>query len=184
MRLYLVRHPQPLIAPGICYGSTNLSVAADELARVVAALSATLPQNAALFSSPLRRCAELASTLATSLAGASLTFDARLVEIDFGAWEMQRWDAIPRAEIDAWAKDMAAYRPGGGESVLHMAGRIAAFYAELVRQRRECAIVICHAGTMRLLHACHAGLSLPDMALHAARTPHQIAYGATLILDC
>ena len=44
--------------------------------------------------------------------------DARLVELDFGSWEMHHWDTIPRAQIDAWAADVALYRPGDGESVL------------------------------------------------------------------
>ncbi len=82
MRLILVRHPQPLVAPGLCYGSTDLAVAPQELARVLAAVGPTLPPGLPLFSSPLRRCAELAAALPR----ASLEFDARLVEIDFGAW--------------------------------------------------------------------------------------------------
>ncbi|HCN91377.1 MAG TPA: phosphoglycerate mutase [Oxalobacteraceae bacterium] len=180
MRLLLVRHPQPLVAPGVCYGSTDLTIAPDELARVVSALSATLPKNVPLFSSPLRRCAQLATRLKCT----SLTFDARLVEMDFGQWEMRRWDDIPRAEIDAWAEDVAAYRPGGGESVIQMTGRIAAFYDELICLQQECAAIICHAGTMRVLAACQTGLSLPEMALLAARTPHKIDYGQTIILDC
>jgi alpha-ribazole phosphatase len=180
MRVILVRHPQPVVAPGLCYGSTDLAVAPDELARARAALSATLPHDAPIFSSPLRRCAELACRLPCT----SLTFDARLAEIDFGAWEMRHWDDISRAEVDAWADDMTGYRPGGGESVLQMAVRVASFYAELQRRDHACAIVVCHAGTMRLLSACRDGLSVPDIALQAARTPHKIAYGATLVLDC
>lgn len=183
MRLFLVRHPQPLVAPGTCYGSTDLAVAPDELARVATALSASLPRGVALFSSPMQRCVKLASSLALSLPCASLTFDRRLVEMDFGEWEMRRWDDIARTEIDAWAQDVVAYRPGGGESTLLMAARIASVHAELIH-RQENAILVCHAGTMRLLAACQAGLSLPEMALQAARTPHKIAYGETLVLDC
>ena len=33
MRLYLVRHPKPLVAADICYGSTDLAVAAEAQAR-------------------------------------------------------------------------------------------------------------------------------------------------------
>ena len=183
MRVFLVRHPAPLVASGLCYGSTDLGVAPDELARVAATLSATLPRGVPLFSSPLRRCAELAGTLAASLECSSLTFDARLVEMDFGLWEMRRWDDISRSEIDAWADDMAGYRPGGGESVLQMTERVAAFHSELICRRQECAIIICHAGTMRLLAASQPGLSLPEVALQAASTPHGIGYGQTIIVE-
>jgi len=179
MRLILVRHPRPLVAPGLCYGSTDLALAPGEPAATVAALQASLPRDAALFSSPLRRCAELAAALPR----ASLNIDARLVELDFGAWEMRAWDDIARADIDAWADDVAGHRPGGGESVLEMAARVAAFHDELLRKPYASAIVVCHAGTMRLLMARHAGLPLEAMALRAARTPHAIAYGQSLILE-
>lgn len=188
MRLFLVRHPPPLIAPGICYGSTDLGVAPAELARVLAALTGTLPSGAELFSSPLLRCADLAAALAASLDAAAPTVDARLAELDFGDWEMRRWDAIARAEIDAWAADMAHYRPGGGESVLSMAARVRDWRADLLRHAQEHAIeqaiVVCHAGTMRLLACCRDGLSLPEMALQAASEGHRIAYGSVALLDC
>ncbi|MFM9433237.1 alpha-ribazole phosphatase [Janthinobacterium sp. CG_23.3] len=183
MRLTLIRHPRPLVAPDLCYGSTDLAVAPEELARVLAELGPTLPPGLPLFSSPLRRCAELATAVAAALPCASLAFDARLVEIDFGAWEMRRWDDIPRADIDAWAADVAAYRPGGGESVLQMAARVAAFHDQLLRKQYTGALLVCHAGTMRLLAARHAGLSLEEMALKAACAPHQIGYGQCLVLD-
>lgn len=183
MRLFLVRHPQPAIEAGICYGSTDLALAPQQLDLVLASLTAlesVLPDNVGLFSSPLRRCAELALRLPC----ASRTFDDRLVEINFGDWEMRPWDAIPRAEIDAWAGDLVHYRPGGGESVLQMAVRVAAFHAQLQRLPQQQSIVVCHAGVIRLLAACQSGLSLPEMALQAARTPHKIGYGEVTILDC
>jgi alpha-ribazole phosphatase len=182
MRLFLVRHPQPLIAPGICYGSTDLAIAPGQLALAVAALSSTLPANVPLFCSPLRRCAELAAQLTAPLASTSFTVDARLAELDFGRWEMRAWDAIARADIDAWALEPVHYRPGGGESVLHMAARIQAWHAHVQALGHERAIVICHAGTMRLLAACQS--DLPAMARQAASKGHHIAHGATLIVDC
>jgi alpha-ribazole phosphatase len=182
MRLILVRHPQPLVAAGICYGSTDLDVAPAQLERTLAELAPQLPADVPLYSSPLRRCAGLAAHLS-----AAPIFDRRLVEMDFGAWEMRPWDDIARTEIDAWAADMVNYRPGGGDSVLRMAARIADFYADLQRQLGKDgngqAIVICHAGAMRLLSARHACLPLAEMALQAASTPHKIAYGAVLILQ-
>ena len=189
MSLILVRHPPPLIAPGICYGSTDLAVAPSELARVLAALSDTLPRDLPLpndlplFSSPLRRCAELANALAASGNYSAPSIDARLAELDFGAWEMQPWDAIPRAEIDAWAADVVHYRPGGGESVLAMATRVRAWHADLLRQGHASAIVVCHAGTMRLLLACHGGLSLHEMAREAASKQHNIKYGEVVVAE-
>lgn len=183
MRLYLVRHPKPIVAANTCYGRSDLAVAPQEHARVAAALLPLLPSGVPLFSSPLRRCAELAQQLAGPLACSSLRLDARLAEIDFGVWEGRCWDMIARAEIDAWTDDMAGYRPGGGESVLQMAQRVRAFQAELLQSGTDCAIAICHAGTIRLLLAHRPGLTLPELASHAARTPHAIDYGAVITLD-
>lgn len=180
MQLYLVRHPQPLVGPGLCYGRTDLLVAPEETARVRAALSASLPSGAPIFSSPLQRCADLATALSAT---AAPTWDARLAELDFGSWEMQPWDRIARADIDAWAADMARYRPGGGESVLQMAERVSAFHADLAALAHPCAIIVCHAGTMRLLAQRHRGMTPLQMARHAAEHPHQIAYGGLLILQ-
>lgn len=171
MKLILVRHPQPQVAPGICYGSTDLAIAPGQLEKTQAALE--LPAGLPIYSSPLRRCAELAARLSDNI-----IYDARLAEMHFGDWEMQPWDAIPRAAIDAWAADMVHYRPGGGESVLQMAERITTFYNALTGD----AIIICHAGAMRLLAARHAGLAPAEMALQAAQTAHQIPYGSTLTL--
>jgi alpha-ribazole phosphatase len=184
MQLILVRHPQPLVAPGVCYGSTDLAVAPEQMALALAVLIDTLPRGLPLYSSPLQRCAGLAARLAAPLQSPAPLLDARIAEMDFGAWEMQAWDDIPRADIDAWAADLPNYHPGDGESVLQVATRIAAFHADLQRQlgRDGSAIVICHAGAMRLLSACHGGLAPSQMAQQAARTPHQIPYGAALIL--
>jgi alpha-ribazole phosphatase len=184
MRLYLIRHPQPEIAPGICYGSTDLSVSLQEKARALSALAALPAPDARLYASPLRRCSEFAAMLAAAQGFAGVTHDARLAEMHFGAWEMRAWNDIPRTEIDAWADDPVDYRPGDGESVLQMAQRVGAFHADLRLLKREHAVVVCHAGTIRLLLACQHGLSPKEMARHAARTPQRIEYGEMLVLDC
>ena len=178
MRLFLLRHLPPLVAPGVCYGRTDL--ATDPAAQIMAlpSLRAALPPNAPIYSSPLQRCAVLAAAL-----GGPVTLDARLAELDFGAWEMQAWDDISRAGIDAWAADVAHYRPGGGDSVQDMAGRIASFYADLQQARVREAVVVCHAGAIRLLMARAAGMDVPAMAQSAAAHPHRIAYGEIVLLD-
>ena len=92
--LYLIRHPRPLIAPGVCYG--RLDVAAEDPLPIAAALRALLPAGAPVWSSPLQRCRLLAGHLRPQP-----RLDERLQEIDFGDWEGQAWDDIPRQEINA-----------------------------------------------------------------------------------
>ncbi|RJG01472.1 histidine phosphatase family protein [Noviherbaspirillum sedimenti] len=182
MRLYLIRHPQPLVAKGICYGSSDVAADPHDHARILQSLLLSLPKNARFFSSPLQRCAGLARDVADVLGNVTLSFDARLAEMDFGSWELRTWDDIPRAEIDAWASDTIHYRPGGGESVLQMAQRVRAFHDEVLMLQQDC-VVICHAGTIRLLLACQRSLLPAEMALYAAQSSHQIAYGEVIHLE-
>ena len=179
MRLYLVRHPRPEVPAGHCYGRSDLMANEADVERVLAALASQgLPGAMPVYASPLARSAVLAQRLAPAPA-----FDKRLAEMDFGAWEMRSWDDIPRQEIDAWSADLLHYRPGGGESVMDVAARVAGFDADLRRAGHAQALVVCHAGTMRLLHSLHLGGTLLDAALRAASAPHRIDYGEVLMLE-
>ncbi len=184
MRLFLIRHPQPIIAKGLCYGRTDLDVTDDEVKQVAERLISNLPRKAALYSSPLQRCAKLAQFLAYQFP--TPKFDARLVEMDFGLWEMQAWDAIERAEIDAWAANPIHYSVGGGETVLQMAQRVSDFYADLLRWHQHElneVIVICHAGTIRMLQACALANNAEQVALSAAATTESVDYGNYVIVN-
>lgn len=178
MELILVRHPRPDIAPGLCYGRTDVAASPQAIAVVAQGLrDAGLPGALPLYASPLRRCADLAAQFKVPV-----MLDARLAEMDFGAWEMRPWDAIARAEVDAWSADLLHYRPGGGENVMDVARRVAAFRDELRQANHARALAVCHAGAMRLLAALHAGGTLEEAALRAAAQPHRIDYGGIVVL--
>lgn len=166
MELILIRHPAPDLPQGLCYGSSDVAVAPATLAaahaQLAPQLAAALQRGVALYASPLRRCTSLAAML-----GAFRT-DARLAEMDFGAWEQRPWTDIAREEVDAWAGDLLGYRPGGGETVAEVAARVQGFLDDL----RQDAIVICHAGTIRLIAAIAAGAPI----LQAAEKPNQVKY--------
>ena len=125
-RLWLVRHARPLVAPGLCYG--RLDMAADALASrsAAASLARALPASvAAAWHSPLQRCELLALDLQALRPDLASNPEPRIAEMDFGAWEGQAWSAIARAEIDAWAADLAGHAPGGGEPLVAMLRRVA-----------------------------------------------------------
>lgn len=157
MRLYLIRHPQPAVAAGICYGRSDLPLAVDP-ADCAAGLRTLLPADAPLFASPLARCRRLAECLHPAPA-----FDTRLVELDFGAWEMQPWADIDRAALDAWAADPLHFAPPGGESVAMLRARVIDCLADLPGT----AIVVAHAGVMKLCVAELTGMAEGDwLGLH------------------
>ena len=180
MPLFLIRHPRTLAPPGVCYGRSDIAVAPEEQARVVAAIAPQLRRGLPIFTSPSVRCSCLADALVALFNDGPAVRDARLAEMDFGHWEMRSWNAIPRAEIDAWADDLTGYRPGGGETVREVATRVKAFHDSV---RGQDAIVICHAGSIRLLIACKNADSIDAIALEAARAPHNIGYGEIIILS-
>ena len=183
MRLYLIRHPQTLAAPGICYGSSDVAISSIERDAVLHSLSNSLPHGIPLFSSPLQRCASLAEPLAQALRSGPVHYDARLAEMHFGHWEMCAWEQITRAEIDAWAAQPADYQAGGGESVVQMAQRIRAWYDDLRLLALPELIVVCHAGSIRLLQAASDSASASTMAQRAVAAPHAIAYGSVTLLE-
>jgi alpha-ribazole phosphatase len=185
MRLFLIRHCKPLVAPGVCYGGgSDPPVVPEAQARLASQLAKKLPKGTPIFSSPLQRCAGLAYSLASLLRSGPVVFDSRLAEMHFGTWEMQSWDAIPLVNVDAWANDLVSYRPGGGESVMQVAERVHAFYESMRRRRDDNTIVVCHAGTIRLLLQCQRKLAIAAIAQLAAQTPHEIGYGEFIVLDC
>lgn len=143
LRLHLIRHPKPIVTHGICYG--QLDLAAENAEAVAAGLLAELPAGLPVWSSPLRRCLALASRLHPTP-----QVDARLAEMNFGLWEGRPWDDIPRAELDAWAADVAGYAPPGGESPLALQGRALDFVRSLDVDE---AVIVTHAGVIRTLLA-------------------------------
>ena len=138
----MIRHPRPAVAEGICYGRTDLDLAED-VAIVAQTLQAQLPPGLPLYSSPLRRCRQLAEALHPAP-----LFDARLLEMDFGAWEMHPWHALDRTVLDAWAAQPLDFAPPGGESPAQLMQRVREFHAGLAGD----AIVVTHAGVIKALH--------------------------------
>ncbi len=177
MKLWLVRHAAPRIAPGVCYGASDC--AADEAAtlRCAARLAQRLPQGLPLWTSPLQRCEQLALALQRLRPDLILRVEPRLAELDFGCWEGWRWDAIPQAAFDAWLADFGAHRFGGRESVNELLGRVAAARAEQARQAGA-AVWITHAGVIRALTLLEQGITRVD---RAGQWPQQApAYGEWL----
>ncbi len=140
-----MRHTTPDVAKGICYGRTDLALAASfasEAEAVEARLSGMM-RDLPILSSPLTRCRKLAERLGPHAVHAAFT------EMDFGRWEGVSWDAIPREELDAWATDFMGARPHGGESVAQLRDRVA---AGLERVPQDC-VIVTHAGVIKAVAA-------------------------------
>jgi len=168
MKLHLIRHPKPAIAPGTCYGRLDLDLDENAAPAQIAALLQRLPPVQAVVSSPARRCLALAEAIARR-DGLAVQRDADLGELDFGAWEGQRWDEVPRAALDRWAQDVWAQPAGGhGETCAALAERVLAAFAHWAACGPQEMAVVAHAGPMRALLAQVRGLpgrQFPDLPI-------------------
>lgn len=180
MKLWLVRHAAPCVDAGTCYGRSDIS--AEPLATQQAAqkLALALPDGATVFSSPLRRCTQLAEALQTLRPALPLRIDERLAEMDFGDWEGRRWDAIGQAALATWVAEFATHRPGGGESVQQFMQRVGQAYGQ-TRQAGRDTVWITHAGVIRAVRLLHAGVAQVTMASQWPATAP--GFGAWELLD-
>jgi alpha-ribazole phosphatase len=183
MKLHLLRHPQPQIATGICYGQADIPADPAHLDRVLRDMRGRLPHGIPIYSSPLSRCSDLAQRLVTALDGCVLIHDIRLQELDFGTWELCAWDDIPRVEIDAWAQALTCYRPGNGESLQQMAERILDFLQAIYQTGESEIVLVTHAGCMRMLAEHRPGISAEEMALAAAQHQRNLHFGQYMCVD-
>jgi len=141
VQVFLIRHPRPLIEPGLCYG--RLDVDCEDPLPIAKYLRASIPAGTPIITSPLRRARRLAEAL-----DQNARIDERLSEINFGDWEGKAWDNIDRAALDRWATDVLNFVPPSGESVAGLRERVIDFACSLKIPR---VAIVSHAGVMRAL---------------------------------
>lgn len=157
MDLFLIRHPRVDVAPGICYGASDVGLA-DDAAAVASQLKPLLPATCTVFSSPLQRCRKLAELLSPSV-----TLVPGLVEMSFGEWEMKSFDDIDPLLIDTWALDPYGFRPPGGESAADMVTRVQAAFAGIRTQANDDPLVIvAHGGPLRAIAGPLLGMPMDN----------------------
>ena len=154
MRLWLVRHARVQLVSGLCYGASDVPADPDHTQAVAVTPATVLPLGSPLWVSGLGRAQQLAAAVRAQRADlAAPTVDARLNEMNFGQWELQAWDAIPRSAFDGWMADFAHHRFGGAESAQQVIDRVGGALTETTTAIRETgaadAVWICHAGVIR-----------------------------------
>jgi alpha-ribazole phosphatase len=147
-------------ADGVCVGQHDVvTLLAPEQA--AAAIREQLPRPPqVVHSSPLSRCAAPASLLAAAW-GCPHRVDARLLEIDYGAWQGRAWAAIEQEDPERFAEYMQRWEhvaPPGGERLRDLEQRVARWYAELEAGDH---LLVAHAGVVRALYVLTAGLDWP-----------------------
>lgn len=160
MEVVLIRHAQPDVAAGICYGSLDLALATP-VVPPPARIAQGLAHPHRLVASPAVRARETAAQLAACVPDLpACELEPRLCEMDFGDWEGQRWDAIPREALDLWSADLMGARPHGGESPAQVMTRVVDWADGLDVAADTRLWIVSHAGPMRMLAAHWLGLPL------------------------
>ena len=161
MEIYLIRHTNPDIEKGICYGQSDIGVKEsfnDEVENILNKYPYLKSLESQIYSSPLSRCKRLAETLFDT----PIQSDDRLKELDFGDWELQKWEDIDQNELSIWMKDFVHVKCTNGESYLDLNQRVLSFLEELKITKHDTAVIVTHGGVIRALHAHFNTIELVD----------------------
>ena len=162
MEIYLVRHTETVCEKGICYGQSDVDLAEPFESNFENILS-QLPTEAIIFSSPLKRCVTLAKYIQNNIKALSYEQDSRLMEMNFGDWEMKTWNDISPEQLNPWMEDFVNVKVSNGESFVELHKRVDEFLSDKISKKSNIPIIIvAHAGIIRSILCNHSSLPLKD----------------------
>ena len=109
MVIYFMRHTAVDVPQGVCYGQTDVPLKPTfemEATQTAAHLQGLSFDK--VYTSPLTRCVRLA----TFCGYPDAERDDRLKELNFGDWEMHRFDEIADANLERWYADYLHVKEG------------------------------------------------------------------------
>ena len=145
MEVILIRHTSVDVPPGVCYGQTDVPVAAsfpEEAEMTKSRLEGKVFDK--VFCSPLTR----ARLLAEYCGHDDYTTDERLLEMNMGDWEMKRYDDIKDDNLQKWYDDYMHVATTNGESFPMIYKRVADFLDELKTKDYKHVAVFAHCGIL------------------------------------
>lgn len=155
MTLYIVRHGRTEAnAGGLLLGRADpgLDAVGEGQAQ---SLAAALPDNPRVISSPLRRCVETASAVADTV-----ETDDRLIELDYGDFDLKPLKDIPAELWAEWRAD-PDFRPPGGETLTELAARVGAVLDEVGPEAANAdVVVVTHVSPIKAALAWALGVGI------------------------
>ncbi len=149
MKVFLVRHTTPDISKDICYGQSDLKLVPEfkiEIKKVHTLLKNT--HYAKVYSSPLIRCKTLALSLVKK--DNEIIQDDRLMEFNFGDWELKTWKEIEKIPVaKEWFDDYIQTPVPGGESFTQLIDRVQDFIGDLKENLHDNVLIVTHLGVIR-----------------------------------
>jgi len=157
MEIYLIRHTKPSIKKNTCYGQSDIDVS-ETFFEEVKRLKHKLPkQFDIIYLSPLKRCKKLAEQLT---ANKTIYID-NLKELNFGDWELKKWDEIDQTDLNKWMDDFVNVTPPNGESYRDLFERVRYFWENnIINNENKTIAIVTHAGVIRSIIALILSLNL------------------------
>jgi len=159
MEIHLIRHTTPDIEKGVCYGQTDVPLKntfTEEAEIVLGRLSKSVE---IIYTSPLSRCLQLANYLSSKLS-IPVKVDMQLMELNFGEWEMLKWNDIDPLKLKDWMNDYVNVPCPKGESYADLAKRTNSFLNTIRLTHHKSAAAVTHHGVMKAAYALHYGTDL------------------------
>ncbi len=145
MEIHLIRHTAVENPDHLCYGFAEMPLRKnfeEDFKAIQIDKDFDL-----IISSPSQRCQLLAKHFHQHY-----ETDERIREMNFGDWELKKWDEIPEEEINPWYEDFVTIKAKNGENLLEMQSRVAEFWNELIsKEDMNKILIITHAGVIRLI---------------------------------
>ena len=170
MEIILIRHTSVDVPKGTCYGQTDIPLKPtfeQEAAVTLEKLNAYAPFDQ-VYTSPLSRC----TRLATYCGFPEAIHDPRLLELNFGEWEMQNFNDIKDSRLQEWFDDYLNVPATNGESFSMQYRRVADFLDVLKTKPYQKVAIFTHGGVLACAQI-YAGLLEPENVFTSS-----IPYGA------
>ncbi len=142
----MIRHTSVDVPQGVCYGRTDVPLKdsfEQEARQTLHTLRPLIPFDA-VWCSPLSRCTRLAAYCGFPDA----TRDDRLLELDFGQWEMVPYDENHDPKLQEWYDDYLHVAPTGGESFTQQMERVQSFLDMLRTTTHRRVALFTHGGVI------------------------------------
>lgn len=161
MRLILIRHTSVAVPKGVCYGQTDVPLNytfEDEAALVKEKIKGIRFDH--IYTSPLSRCLRLSEYCGYPEAER----DPRLMEMNFGDWEMKRYDEIADPHLQEWFDDFMNVKATGGESSMQQCQRFMDFVEDIKHRHPDGATIgiFTHGGILTHVLARYGGYTYEE----------------------
>lgn len=165
---YLLRHGKVNGEPAL-NGHTDCDVSTNLQQKIKNALiQKKLPLDHVI-SSPLKRCADLATLLQIDYPRATHSLNHQLQEMSFGTLDGQPFETIKAhwSLLDAFWQDPYHNTLPEAETLAHFHHRISLAWAEIIQTNNSNTLMIAHGGVIRMILAIVLNIDWKNPAWHA-----------------